>query len=73
MKTFKFEVTMKVSDSWIADGFQISDRIDQIEETIQGLLPYAYGHECVVKVKVTKEPEAKIIQQLQNGELEIKD
>ncbi len=73
MQTFSFNVKMKVADSWVADGFQIKDRIEQIEELIAGLLPYAYGHECIVTVKVTGSPSDAIIEALQNGELEIKD
>ena len=75
MKTWKIEITMKVADSWVADGFNASNenRIEEIKELICGMLPYAYDHEVEVDVKVTKAPEPKVIEQLQNGELEIKD
>ncbi len=73
MQTFSFTVKMKVADSWVADGFQVADRIDQITEKIQELIPYAYGHECIVSVKITGSPLLEIITSLQNGELEPKD
>jgi hypothetical protein len=73
MKHWEIKVKMSVADSWIADGFDVKDRLEQIEEHIQGLLPYAYGHEVVVKVTIIKQPDAKIIEELQNGEREIKD
>jgi methyl coenzyme M reductase subunit D len=74
MKTWKFEITMKVADSWIADGFNGSDesRIEQIAEAMHAMLPYAYEHEVEVTIKVTKSPDPKVIEGLQNGELEIK-
>jgi hypothetical protein len=73
MQTFSFNVKMQVADSWVADGFQVKDRVEQIQDLIAGLLPYAYGYECVVKVVVTGSPSDKTIEQLQNGELEAKD
>lgn len=73
MQKFKFEVTMKVADSWVADGFQVKDRLEQIAETLSGLLPYAHGHECVIEVKEISSPKASVITSLQNGELEVKD
>jgi hypothetical protein len=73
MQVFKFIVIMKVADSWIADGFQVKDRIDQIEEKIAELLPYAYGHEVKVSVSLITHPSENIINSLQNGTLEAKD
>lgn len=73
MQTFSFNVKMQVADSWVADGFQVKDRIDQIQELIAELLPYAYGHECKVTVKVTGSPSDATITALQNGELEAAD
>ncbi len=73
MQKFSFNVKMQVSDSWVADGFEIKARIEQIEELITGLLPYAYGHECIVKVTVTGSPSPKTILSLQNGDLEPAD
>lgn len=40
MKTWKIEITMKVADSWIADGFNASDleRLEQAEEAFRQML-----------------------------------
>lgn len=75
MQTWKMEVTLKVANSWVADGFNLSQplRIEEVEEKLQSMIPYAYGHEVQVKVKITSAPKAKTIEQLQNGDLEIKD
>lgn len=70
MQTFSFTVKMKVADSWVADGFQVKDRIEQIQDKISELLPYAYGYECKVTVKITGSPSDATIEALQNGELE---
>lgn len=73
MQHWKLNVSMSVADSWVADGFDVKDRLDQIAEHIQGLLPYAYGHEVKVEVKIVSEPPADRITKLQNGEIEIAD
>lgn len=73
MQTWKFEVTMKVADSWVADGFDGSGRVEEIKEAMQGMLPYAYGHEVQVAVKVTQAPDPKVVTALGNGQREIKD
>lgn len=73
MQTFSFNVKMEVADSWVADGFQIKDRIEDIQDLIAGLLPYAYGHECIVTVKVKGGPSDATIKSLQNGDLEAAD
>lgn len=73
MKTWKLSITVKVADSWVADGFNLSERIEEIEEQIANILPFAYGHEVEIKAKITFSPKATTIEALQNGELEIKD
>lgn len=72
MKTFKFEVTMQVSDCWIEDGFgainlkQKKELEERIAEVIQGnMLTHAYGHEFNVKVKTIQHPPLKEIAILQ--------
>ncbi len=72
MKTFKFEITMKVADCWIEDGFGAVSRADQkrleeqIAETIkENMLTYAYGHEFQVSVKTVQHPPMKEIAALQ--------
>jgi len=65
MKTWKIEVTLKVADNWVEDGFDASERLQQIEQSFADLLPYAYDEEVVVKAKVTSAPERKVIRELQ--------
>lgn len=73
MKHWTLQIKISVADSWVADGFDASERIEEIQEQIAALLPYAYGDEIAVKVKILSKPDAKVIVQLQNGELEAKD
>lgn len=68
MKTWKIEIELKVSDNWVEDGFDASERTEQIAEMMQGLLPYAYGHEVKAKVKITKAPTKDEIRKLQGYE-----
>lgn len=56
MKTFKLELTVKVADLWIEDGFDLNDplRQEQLIESIQSMLPYAHDHEVQVEInKIT--------------------
>lgn len=64
---------MKVSDSWVADGFDLSERIEQIEEQIASLLPSAYDHEVDVKVSVLTAPTKQQVEALRAGEVEARD
>lgn len=73
MKHWKLEIKLSVADSWVADGFDAKERIEEIEDTIKGLLPYAYGHEVIVKARLVSIPDPKQIAALQNGDLEAKD
>ena len=72
MKSFKFEITMKVADCWIEDGFGAASREDkkkleeQIAEVIkENMLTSAYGHEFEVKVKTIAAPPMPAIAKLQ--------
>lgn len=53
MKTWKIEIKMSVSENWVDDGFNPTDKewIDYIDEQIKNMLPYA--HENEVKISVT--------------------
>lgn len=65
-RTWIMEVKLEVEDTWIADGFDMNkERVEEVEEKISHLLPYAYGHEFTVKAKVTKRPDQAIISCLQ--------
>jgi hypothetical protein len=65
MKTWKIEINLKVSDNWIEDGFDASERIEEIAEMMQQLLPHAYGHEVQANVKIVKAPSKEVINKLQ--------
>jgi len=73
MKTWKIKATISVADSWVADGFNLAQRQEEMEELLQSMLPYAYGHEIAVNIQIVSSPDIKQIEQLQNGELEAKD
>jgi methyl coenzyme M reductase subunit D len=68
MKTWKIEITLKVDDSWVADGFDASERIEEIEDLMTNMLPYAYEHEVQAKVKILKAPAKEAILKLQGYE-----
>ncbi len=64
----KLKWTMKVSvsvdSSWVADGFEATK--ERMEEAIKsGILPYAYGHEKKVSVKILSKPDKKKIRKIQ--------
>lgn len=75
MKTWKIEVTISVSDSWVADGFNLEERIarGEIREHIQSILPYATGSEIKVGIVLKKKPEDTVVRNLQEGISECKD
>ncbi len=73
MKHWELTIKLSVTDSWIADGFNASERIEDIQDAIKGLLPFSYGHEVVCKAKITKAPLKSVIAALQNGTIEAKD
>lgn len=64
--TWKVEVTLEVADSWVMDGFDASNRIDEIEEKLSHLLPHAYGNEFKVSAKITKKPTKKLLRELED-------
>ena len=68
-RKFVLRIEMLVDDSWIADGFSCNGKhLENVEEYITGLLPYAYGHEFTVKAKLVSGPDKKIINKLQGYE-----
>ena len=67
-RTWVLEVELKVEDSWIADGFDVDEeRLHLIEDQLSHLLPYAYGYEFGIKVRVKTKPFRSIIELLQEG------
>lgn len=73
MKNWNININLKVADSWVADGFDAKERLEQIEELLTQLLPYAHDHEFIIKASVRSTPSVKVIHELQSGEAEIKD
>jgi hypothetical protein len=57
MKTFKWVVEFEVTENWVEDGFNITDRkaMSMMEEA----LPFASGAEF--SAKVIQAPDAKLI------------
>lgn len=69
MKKWLIQIEIKVADLWIEDGFDMSKRIEDLEEQIVSqMLPYAYGHEVNVKAKIISKPDPKIIRKMQGYE-----
>ena len=75
MKTWKAEITISVADSWIVDGFNLTEtRLNKILEAgMEKALPYAYAGEISVGGKISKEPPMQDILRLQNGSMKPKD
>jgi hypothetical protein len=68
MMTWKLEITIRVAESWVADGFQATPEC--IEELLEAkLLPYAQSYEKIVTVKTRRAPNAARIAKLQGEEL----
>ncbi len=64
--TFKAEVTIKVAEYWVADGFEIKRGGDRLREIIQdNILTLANDSEKRVKVKMTALPSRKAIRKAQ--------
>ncbi len=57
----KYVVVFEVDETWIADGFDLTD--ERAFEMLNRDLAYAYGHE--LEAKVTKAPPALLVAQLQ--------
>lgn len=63
-KTWKLHVTLKVDDSWVADGFDAT--ASRIEEALVGaILPAALNSEKRAEVKVLVAPRRQAILKLQ--------
>lgn len=61
MKTFKWVVEFQVTENWVEDGFNMSEKraLDMLSNT----LPYAYGYE--LSAKIIKAPDPKLIRKTQ--------
>jgi len=61
MKTFKWVVEFEVTENWVEDGFNITNK--KAIGMIQNVLPFASGAEF--KATVLKAPDAKLIRKTQ--------
>lgn len=73
MQTWELKIKVSVADSWIADGFNMKERLEDLQDQVKSMLPYAYGHEVKVKATILTHPNYEVINQLQDGRLEAKD
>lgn len=61
MSMLKYTVEFSIDDSWIADGFDLTD--ERAKEMLARNLPYAFNHE--LNAKVIKAPDALKVAKLQ--------
>lgn len=57
MNKFKWTVEFAIDESWVADGFELTE--GRAKDMIEEQLPYAYGFET--SVKIIKTPPLKDI------------
>jgi len=60
-KFYKWTVEIEVAETWVEDGFDITDK--NILDRLGNLLPYAYGHEF--RGKVIAAPSAEEVSKCQ--------
>jgi hypothetical protein len=56
MARFKWTVEFEVDETWVADGFDLTD--ERALQMLANDLSYAYGHELGAKVLKAPKPEA---------------
>ena len=61
MKTFKWVVEFEVTENWVEDGFNMSEK--RALNMLSNALPYAYESE--LSAKVIKSPSQKLIRKTQ--------
>jgi len=61
MKTYKWIIEVEVDETWVEDGFNLTD--DSAKELVANALPFAYGHEF--SAKVIKSPTEQAIKKAQ--------
>lgn len=62
------QVSVDVHRVWVEDGFDMSERIEEIEEALRNMLPWANSGEVAVRVKITKSPTKEEINLARRGE-----
>ena len=69
MQKWKIEITIEVADLWVADGFNMGERIAGLQSELAGdLLPFARPDEVKVKCKLLSAPSWDTLCKLQKGE-----
>jgi hypothetical protein len=61
MTKFKWTIEFEVTESWVEDGFEITE--ERALDMLANALPYAYGSE--LKAKVVKAPAKDLIRKTQ--------
>jgi hypothetical protein len=61
MKTFKWVVEFEVAETWVEDGFNLTE--EEAKNMMANALPFAYGTEFAAKI--IKAPNEKLILQTQ--------
>jgi len=61
MKTFKWVVEFEVAETWVEDGFNLTE--EKAKNMMANALPLAYGTEFTAKI--IKAPNEKLILQTQ--------
>lgn len=65
----KWTVEFTVADSWVADGFDLTD--ERAFSMLENDLAFAYSNE--LSAKVVGKPDPEVVRKLQSGELEPSD
>lgn len=61
MKNWEIKVKISVAESWVIDGFDMAQRLEEVEELLTQMLPYAYGYELNIKATLIKSPSLSSI------------
>jgi hypothetical protein len=57
MKKFTWTVEITIDETWVEDGFDLTD--ERAHDIIMHALPYSYGHETKAKV-IKRPPDAEV-------------
>lgn len=72
MNTWKAEIELSVSDTWVADGFNLTNEslTAMLKKMLEERLSYSYEHETKAQAFITETPSG--VKGLQDGRLAIK-
>lgn len=65
----KWVVEFVVADSWVADGFELTN--ERAKNMIEEALGWSYGHETAARV--IEAPDPNVIEGLQDGSVDFDD